>query len=34
LMTDPERFDVLPNDLAAVQAYVAARSRSQKTGAA
>jgi threonine synthase len=34
LMTDPERFDVLPNDLAAVQAYVAARSRSQKIGAA
>ena len=34
LMTDPERFDVLPNDLAAVQAYVASRSRSQKEGAA
>ena len=34
LMTDTERFDVLPNDLAAVQAYVAARSRSQKTGPA
>ncbi len=34
LLTAKERFDVLPNDLASVQAYVAARSCSQKTGAA
>ena len=34
LMTATELFDVLPNDLAAVQAYVAARSHSQKTGPA
>ena len=34
LMSNPERFDVLPNDLAAVEAYVAARARSQKVGAA
>lgn len=34
LMTDPERFDLLPNDLAAVQAYVSARSRAKKEGVA
>lgn len=33
LMTDPERFDVLPNELAAVQTYVAQHARSQKVGA-
>lgn len=30
LMTDPERFDVLPNDLAAVEAYVEKASRAGK----
>jgi threonine synthase len=34
LMSDPERFDVLPNELSAVQHYVAARARSKKVGAA
>jgi threonine synthase len=34
LMTGPERFDVLPNDLATVQRYVASKSRSQKVDAA
>jgi threonine synthase len=34
LMSDPERFDVLPNDLAAVQRFVASKSRSLKEGAA
>ena len=34
LMTDPERFEVIPNDLAAVQWFVGAHSRSQKVGAA
>ena len=34
LMTDPERFDVLPNDLAAVQAYVARCAGGSINGAA
>ncbi len=34
LMTAPERFDVLDNDLAAVERYVEARARSVREGAA
>ena len=34
LMSDRERFDVLPNDAAAVEAYVAARARAVRQGAA
>ena len=34
LMTAPERFDVLPNDASAVEAYVLARARAVSQGAA
>jgi len=34
LMTNAERFDILPNDLAAVQSYVASKARVSKEGAA
>ena len=34
LMTAPERFDVLPNDASAVEAYVQARARAVRQGAA
>ncbi|MFX8605095.1 hypothetical protein ABTM12_19810, partial [Acinetobacter baumannii] len=34
LMTDPERFEVLPNDLKAVQGFVANHARLLKDGAA
>jgi threonine synthase len=33
LMSDPERFDTLPNDAAAVEAYVTARARAIRQGA-